>query len=107
MAETPPLASYDFASGTLDDALTFLKRTRSELRMLRLVRVWNDRFCLFDINGDYFEIRGLGYSQPEITKILDTVNTAYKQDRIHEPTDANYKEFKTGRRYAWAADRVM
>jgi hypothetical protein len=107
MAETPPLASHDFASGTLDDALTFMKRTRSELRMLRLVRVWSDRFRLFDINGDCFEICGLGYLQPEITKILDTVNTAYKRDRIHEPTDADYKEFKTGRRYAWAADRVM
>ncbi len=107
MSETEPLASHDFASGNMDDALQFLKRTRSELRMLRLVRVWSDRFRVYDINGDCFEITRLGYLQPEIVKILDTVNTAYKRELIHEPTDAEYKEFKTGRRYAWAADRVM
>ena len=33
--------------------------------------------------------------------------TAYKRELIHDETDQPYKEFKTGRRYAWAADRVM
>lgn len=101
------MASHEFASGTVEDALEFLKRTRSELRMLRRVRVWPDKFRIYDINGDSFEILGLGYPQAEIVKVLDAVNTAYKRDLIHEPTDAEYKEFKTGRRYAWAADRVM
>lgn len=107
MTEPTPLAELDFASATVDDALEFLKRTRSELRMLRMVRVWTDRFRLYDINGDCFEIRGLGYAHPDIVKILDNVNTAYKRELIHEPIDGEYKEFKTGRRYAWAADRVM
>ena len=26
---------------------------------------------------------------------------------LHNPTDAEYKEFDTGRRYPWAYDRVM
>ncbi len=107
MSDTLPLAQHEFGSGAIADALEFLKRTQSELRMLRRVRVWQDRFRVFDINGDSFEITGLGYPDKEIVPILDAVNTAYKRELIHERTDAEYKEFKTGRRYAWAADRVM
>jgi len=107
MSEAAPLAQHDFSSGAIAEALEFLKRTRGELRTLRMVRVWADRFRIYDINGDSFEIAGLGYGDPEIVKILDTVNTAYRRDTIHQPTDAEYKQFKTGRRYAWAADRVM
>ncbi len=36
-----PLATHDHAPGALDAALAFLKRTRAELRK---VRVWKDRF---------------------------------------------------------------
>lgn len=107
MSESPPLAQHDFSTGGTSEALDFLKRTRSELRMLRRVRVWSDHFRVYDINGDSFEILGLGYPDPDIVPVLNAVNTAYKRELIHEPTDAEYKEFKTGRRYAWAADRVM
>ena len=102
-----PLATMQFTPGAVKDALEFLKRTRSELRMLRKVRVWKDRFQIVDINGDCFEITGIGYLDEEITIILDTVNTAYKQDLIHKKTEDEFKEFKTGRRYCWAQDRVM
>jgi hypothetical protein len=104
---TPAKATFEFGEGKLDEALQFLKRTRSELRQLRFVRVWVDRFALYDVNQDFFEITGIGYSDQDITAILDNVNTAYKRELIHEPTDEEYKQFKTGRRYAWAADRVM
>src|SRR2546430_1230101 len=40
---TPPRATHDYTPGGLDAALEFLKRTRSELRSLRTVRVWTDR----------------------------------------------------------------
>ena len=102
-----PLASHDYQSGSAEDALSFLKRTRDELRTLRMVRVWRDRVQVFDVNGDYFEVRGLGYADADVTRVLDAVNTPYKPDSIHDSTDAEYKEFKTGRRYPWAADRVM
>ena len=39
--------------------------------------------------------------------ILQAVNTAFKTETIHNETRKEFKEFKTGRRYAWAADRVM
>ncbi len=107
MKEPLPLATHDFPSGTLDDAFAFLKRTRSELRMLRRVHVWRDRLQIFDVNGDTFEITGLGYPDADITAVLDNINTAYKRELIHEPTDSEFKEFKTGRRYTWANDRVM
>lgn len=107
MAENPPLASHDYASGGLDAALEFLKRTRSELRSLRRVRVFRDRVQILDINGDHFEIRGLGYPQAEIVPVLDAVNAAFKRETIHAPVADEYKEFSTGRRYTWAADRVM
>lgn len=107
MSEQEPLASHLHQPGGLEATLGFLKRTRSELRMLRKVRVWKDRVQVFDVNGDIFEVRGLGYPDAEITSVLDAVNTAYKRDTIHAPIEAEFKEFKTGRRYAWAADRVM
>ena len=104
--EPEPLAVMQYEPGGLCDALAFLKRTRSELRQLRFVRVWADRFAIYDINQDCFEIRGLGYRDADITAVLAAVNTAYKQATIHEPVEG-FKEFKTGRRYPWAADRVM
>ena len=72
-----------------------------------MVRVWVDRVQVFDVNHDDFEIGGLGYGDEAICDVLDAVNTAYNRETIHEPTDDPYKEFKTGRRYPWARDRVM
>ena len=100
-------ATYDYQPGQVDAVLEFLKRTRSELRALRKVRVWPDKLQVIDVNGDYFEIRGLGYTQPDIVPVLQNVNTAFNKDTIHEPTTGEYKEFNTGRRYNWAQDRVM
>ena len=39
---TAPLAVHEYCAGGLDQAMEFLKRTRSELRMLRMVRVAKD-----------------------------------------------------------------
>jgi hypothetical protein len=105
--EPVPRAAFDYAAGQLDAALEFLKRTRSELRMLRFARVWTDRFRVFDVNGDCFEITGVGYPDADIIAILNAVNTVYNRDTIHDPIAEPYKEFKTGRRYPWAQDRVM
>ena len=107
MSQIEPIASFAYTAGKVQDVLEFLKRTRSELRMLRKVRVYRDRLLVIDINGDAFEVQGLGYSEKDIVPVLNTVNTAYKRELIHEEATGEYKEFKTGRRYAWAADRVM
>ena len=56
-----PLATHDYVPGGLDAALEFLKRTRSELRTLRKVRIWKDKLQIIDVNKDFFEVRGLGY----------------------------------------------
>jgi hypothetical protein len=104
---SPPVATYDFQAGDLDGALAFLKRTRSELRSLRKVRVWRDKVHVIDVNKDYFELRGIGYADPAILSLLRQVNTAFNPQTIHETTDREYKEFDTGRRHPWAEDRVM
>ena len=104
---TEPLATHDFADGGLDAAIEFFRRTRNELRTLRLVRVSTDWVRLYDVNGDIFELRGLGYADPEIVPVLKSFDTPFNPDSIHTSIAAQYKEFKTGRRYAWAADRVM
>ena len=101
------LAGHDHPAGQLAAALEFVKRTRSELRALRKVRVFRDRLQIVDVNGDCFEIRGLGYSDGDVVAVLDAINAAYKRETLHEPHDGEFKEFLTGRRYAWAADRVM
>jgi hypothetical protein len=104
---TQPLATHDFADGGLEAALAFFRRTRAELRTLRLVRISTHWVRLFDINADYFELRGLGYADADIVPVLQSFNTPFDPDTIHKSTDEEYKEFKTGRRYPWAADRVM
>ena len=106
-AHSEPIAVYEFDPDDVDAALKFLKRTRVELRILSKVRVWKDRVQILDVNQDYFEIRGLGYVDKSVIAVLDNINTAFKRESIHDPTDAEYKEFQTGRRYPWAADRVM
>ncbi len=102
-----PLAIHDFVIGELDLALEFLKRTRWELRALRKVHVFRDRVRIFDVNGDYFEVRGVGYSDADVAPLLRAVNTAFDPKTIHEATALDFKEFFTGRRHAWAEDRVM
>ena len=44
---------------------------------------------------------------PHVVPILQNINTAYNPETIHNPIEAEYKEFDTGRRYPWAYDRVM
>ena len=100
-----PLATHDFTG--LPPAQEFVKRTRWELRELWMVRVWKDRYRIIDVNRDCFEIRGVGYPDADIIPLLRAVNAAFDPALIHDPTDAEYKEFLTGRRWAWAADRVM
>ena len=102
-----PRASHDYTPGGLDAALEFLKRTRSELRSLRKVRIWTDRVHIIDVNKDSFELRGLGYLDADIVPVLRSINTAFDPKKIHEATTLEYKEFDTGRRHPWAEDRVM
>jgi hypothetical protein len=104
---TVPLATFEFPPGGLTAALDFLKRTRWELRTLRKVRVWKDRLQIFDVNGDYFEVRGVGYSEADIVPLLRAVNAAFDPAIIHDAIDLEYKELLTGRRHPWAEDRVM
>ena len=104
---TIPLATHAYQPGGLAAALEFLKRTRSELRSLRKVRVWADRLQVIDVNADCFEIQGIGYADADIVPLLRAVNAAFDPARVHEPTTAEYKEYGTGRRHPWAEDRVM
>jgi hypothetical protein len=104
---TEPRATHEFVPGGLDAALEFLKRTRWELRQLRRVRVYTDRLQIFDVNKDYFEVRGVGYGDADVVPLLRMINTAFNPETIHQPTSAEYKEFDTGRRHPWAEDRVM
>jgi hypothetical protein len=104
---TAPLATHHYQPGGVNAALDFLKRTRSELRSLRKARVWTDRMQVIDINGDIFEIRGIGYTDGDIVPLLRAVNAAFDHTRIQEPYTGEYKEFGTGRRHPWAEDRVM
>ena len=106
MTEPTPIATHAF-DGDVNTAVEFLKRTRSELRNLRMTRVWVDRVRVYDINGDCFEITGIGYPDADVVPLLNQVNTNYKPELLHAPTNDAFKEFKTGRRYPWAQDRVM
>lgn len=112
MTDSEARATHPHRAGELEATLEFLKRTRNELRMLRRVRVWKDRVQVFDVNGDFFEVRGVGYGDHDVVPILYAVHTAFNPERIHAEIESpsgetQYKEFKTGRRHPWAEDRVM
>lgn len=103
---TQSVATCDFSD--LTSALGFLKRTRWELRSLRKARVWVDCLQVFDVNGDYFELRGVGYPDAEIVPLLRAINAAFDPSTIRQPPPSGeYRELGTGRRHAWAEDRVM
>jgi hypothetical protein len=102
-----PLAIHEYQQGGTEAALAFLRRTRAELRLLRMVRLGPHSFRVSDVNGDSFEIRGLGYLDPAVIPLLEDINAAYDPATIHRPVDAEYKELKTGRCRPWAEDRVM
>jgi hypothetical protein len=104
---TAPVATHDFTPGGIDAALEFLKRTRSELRTLRKVRVWKDHVNVIDVNHDYFELRGIGYRDADVVPLLQNINVAFNPETIHNEVEAEYKEFGAGNRYPWAYDRVM
>jgi len=102
-----PKATHDYCPGELTAALEFLKRTRSELRSLRKARVWRDRIEIFDINGDWFEVRNIGWPDADLVELLRAVNAAFNPETIHQAPPGEYREVDTGRRYTWAQDRVM
>jgi hypothetical protein len=104
---TTPKATFPHQPTNLDATLEFIKRTRFELRALRKVHVWAGKVHIFDINHDVFEITGVGYADPDIVPILQAVNTAFDPATIHAPSQTEFKEFETGRRYPWARDRVL
>lgn len=106
MGNSDPKAVHQF-TGELKPALDFFKRTRSELSTLRKCHVWIDRVQVFDVNGDYFEITGLGYPDLDIRPVLQSINAVFKPEQIHREIDRPFKEFKTSRRHPWAEDRVM
>lgn len=107
MAETTPQATHQHDSSELTATLDFLKRTRSELRELRRVQVAVDWLRVFDVNGECFEVTGIGYPDADIIPVLDGINAVFKRESIHMPIARPCKEFKTGKRRPWAEDRVM
>ncbi|MCE9534317.1 MAG: hypothetical protein K8T89_24825 [Planctomycetes bacterium] len=100
-----PLEIHDYLAA--EPALEFIKRTRWGLRELRFVRVFKDKLHIVDVNGDYFEIRGVGYPNADVVALMTAVNTAFDPQTIQSETKLEYKEYKTGRRYPWASDRAM
>jgi hypothetical protein len=91
---TEPLATHEFSDGGLEAAIAFFHRTRAELRMLRMVRVSTDWVRLYDVNGDYFELRGLGYPDGDIVPVLKSFDTPFNPETIHTSFAGEYKEFK-------------
>src|SRR4051812_14859746 len=104
---TAPKASHDYVPGGLPEALEFLKRLRWELRPLWRARLYRDRLQIYDVNHDYFELRGVGFPDADIVAILRAINANFDPDTIHDAPVAEYRELDTGRCYTWAQDRVM
>ena len=107
MSQPEAVATCQYDAGQLEDVLEFLKRTRAELKELHKVRVWPDRVEIYDVNGDRFDVLNIGYPDRDVAELLRSIGTSFKPDLIHEPIQREYKEFKTGRRFPWAEDRIL
>ena len=107
MSSGREIAGHRHEAGRVTETLEFLKRTRSELRALRKVHVFSDSMRVLDINGDWFQIDGIGYLDADVNLLLRAVNAAFNPATIHDPVSDPFKELQAGRRYPWAADRVM
>lgn len=107
MSSGREVARHGHQPGQLSETLEFLKRTRSELRMLRRVHAFRDQVRVLDVNGDWFQIDGLGYPDSDVLAVLRMVNAAFNPATIHELVADPFKDLQAGRRYPWAADRVM
>ena len=59
------------------------------------------------LDADSFEVKGIGYPDADIVPLLRSVNTAFDPNTIHNAPPGEYRELDTGRRHAWAEDRVM
>jgi len=105
--EREPLATLVYDPHQPAAAIEFLRRAWNELRTLRKVRVWTDRMRVYDVNGDSFEVTGVGYPDEAVEPLLRAVHATFSPETIHQPFHRPYKEFLTGRRYPWAEDRVM
>ena len=104
---TAPLAVHDYARAAWTPPWTFLKRTRAELRLLRMVRLGKDLLHVYDVNKDF--VRGPRHRLPRRRRgaaLAERQHGLQPRDDPR-PTDAEYKEFDTGRRHPWAEDRVM
>ena len=90
----------------LTDTIDFLKQARWELREWRRVELTPTSFSLFDVNGDFLRIDGIGYDDAEVVTLLRAVNAAYDPETLQTPSSMP-KEYFTGRRHPWANDRAM
>ena len=105
---TTPLATHDYTPGGLEAALEFLKRTRTELRMLR-TGCASGRTAFTSSTSTRISSRCAASAtrDADIVPLLQNLNTAFNPETIHNEIDAEYKEFGAGKRYPWAHDRVM
>jgi hypothetical protein len=62
---------------------------------------------IIDVNGDYFELRGVGYPDAEVAVLLRAINAAFDPETINQPVPGEYREVLTGKCHPWAHDRVM
>jgi hypothetical protein len=69
--------------------------------------VWRDHLRIIDVNHDYFEVQGIGYPDADVVALLQNLNTTYNPETVHNDTEAEYKEFATGKCDPWAYHRVM
>ena len=75
----------------------------------QVVRLGQNQGKGFAVRAGVLQAAGdvIGYADADIIPLLRNINTAFDPQKIHEPTDSEYKEFDTGRRHPWAEDRVM
>ena len=107
MSQSAAVATCRYSPGKLDDVLEFLKRARGELMELRKVRVWRARVEIYDVNGERFDVLDIGYPDRDVVELLRSIGTSFKPEFIHQPIQRDFKEFKTGRRFPWAEDRIL
>lgn len=94
-------------AGDSDLVRRILQAQRRCCNLANRVSVSADEVIIFDLNGDGFNIKGLGYGCEHLIPLLQTVGAAFdpRQLRKVKSSDPDLREYEIHRAWAWGEER--
>lgn len=90
-----------------DAVRLILKAQRRASNIPSRITVTADEVVIYDINGDAFHVRGLGYGDEVLISLLHNAGAAFdpRQLRKVKKSDPDTREYEVHRAWAWGEER--